>query len=179
MRLQAHVAHFQQGLVCGHVLVLIHGPQRAPHHHVDDGIHLKILLFQSADVLAVAQYAQPVAHALEFFQAVGDIDDGYALRAQTVDEGKEDVDLILGQRGCRLIHNDDAAVAGEHFGNFNDLLLRCGELLHQHIGINVNAHFLQEAFGFGAHGLLVLYAAARNFAAHENVVRHGQVAAQV
>lgn len=50
---------------------------------------------------------------------------------------------------------------------------------HQHIGINVNARFLQKALGLGAHGLFVLYAPAHNFAAHKNIVRYGEVAAQV
>ena len=52
---------------------------------------------------------------------MGDEDNGLAALAQTIDDLEEELDLLRGQNGGRLVKNQDVGLAVEHLQNLNTL----------------------------------------------------------
>ena len=85
------------------------------------------------DVLAVAQDRHPVAELKEFFKTVRNVNDRDAVRLELADDREKDLDLIVGQRVCRLVHDQDLGPETERFCHFYHLLLRDAEALDRHL----------------------------------------------
>ena len=76
------------------------------------------------DVLAVAHDRHIVSKFKDLIEPVGDVDDGDIFLAQAFDDGEQSCNFAFGDRGRRLIHDDDVGLGGDRLGNFHDLLLR-------------------------------------------------------
>ena len=85
------------------------------------------------DELAVAQDRDAVAEPQDLFDAVRHVDDRHALVAQTPDERKEAIHLLVGERRGRLVEGEhpDPRFEGAH--DFNELPLGGGKLVAQQI----------------------------------------------
>jgi hypothetical protein len=59
---------------------------------------------------------------------VADEDQDASLTTQLVHESEETGHFVLGERGCRLIHGDDARVQGDSMRDLDQLLPRQREL---------------------------------------------------
>ena len=81
----------------------------------------------------VAQDRHPVAELKNLLDAVRHIDDGHAFVAQTPDEGKEALDLIVRERGGRLVEGKHTHARLEGAHDFDDLALGGRELVAEEI----------------------------------------------
>ena len=103
------------------------------------------------DQFAIAQHGDLVGQAHDVGQNVRDVDDGGAVAAQPVDEAEEALRLACGQRGRRLVKDDDARVEAQRLGDFGKLALAGRELLDQGVGRDVQFHCFEELLRAGAH----------------------------
>ncbi len=96
-------------------------------HQLGEPVVVEIGGAEGADLAAVAQHRDPLGDLDHLLQPVADEDDGDALRLQPADRREQQLDLVAGQRGGRLVHEEDAGVGGEAAADRDDLALRHGQ----------------------------------------------------
>ena len=142
----------------------------------------QLVLGQLSDGAPVAQDDDPVAAGLHFAQAMGDVDRRHAVALKVVDHLEQAVRLGQREAGGRLVHDDDARVERERFGDLHHLPLRDRQVL-DHVGrFEIDAEPRQERPDAGMHRLLVdelEQAAEAGLPSDEHVRRHVQVLEQV
>ena len=77
----------------------------------------------SSDILRITEYGNPGSQAVHIFKTMGDEDNGYSVLFQFINDPIKLLGLILCQRGCRLIQNDDPCIGRKCFCNLHHLLL--------------------------------------------------------
>ena len=99
------------------------------------------------------------------------------LRLQRSDALEQPLDLAIGQRRRRLVHDEDARVLRQRLGNLDHLLLRDAELVHERAGIEVEAERVEQPPRVGVHAPMIDGAgkAATRLAAEEDVLRDVEV----
>ena len=63
-------------------------------------------------------------------EPVRDVEDRDTALGEPPNDRVEQLDLVLGQRRCRLVHLDDPGVVADCFGDLDDLLLGDAERAH-------------------------------------------------
>ncbi|MEZ5863168.1 MAG: hypothetical protein R3D25_03510 [Geminicoccaceae bacterium] len=99
----------------------------AADHERDQRIDGDFLAWPAADQMAVAQHLDGVADAQHVAQDVADVDEGDAQRAQPLHDGEELLGLASGERGGRLVEQDDAGVLAQRLGDLDELPLALAE----------------------------------------------------
>jgi hypothetical protein len=100
-------------------------------HQLDEVVLAEFGRGFRGDVAAVLEHCDPIRQAENLVEAVGDVDDAATLVSQVSDGPVQDLELVLGEDGGRLIHHDDARVHRDSLRDLNQLLLRHRELLSQ------------------------------------------------
>ena len=95
----------------------------AADHHFDELSLVEVLGVARTDVLTVAVNADTVADGEDFVHTVRNIDNGNALCGQAADMLEQQLDLAVGDGGCRLVHDDDLCVNGNCLDNLDQLAL--------------------------------------------------------
>ena len=73
-----------------------------------------------------------------------DVDDARAFGPQRADHPVQPLHVVAGQDGRRLIHDQDAHIHGQRFGNLDDLLFADGQMLDDAIRIQVCAESVEQ-----------------------------------
>jgi len=168
--------HAEDFLTDGDITLGITFANLAADHHPDHIVHGDILNVLGIDVLAVTQDGDAVAQTEDFFHSVGDIHDGDALLAQGLDDREQTFGLGFGQSGGRLVHDDDLGIHHQSLADFHHLLLTNGQIGHDSIDGDVDAHTIHDFLRLGAHGFLVADAELLgDLLTHEQVFLHRQV----
>ena len=132
------------------------------------------------DVLAVLQHRDAVADGEDLAQAVGDVDHPEPALAQPAQQVEQHLDLVLGQRGGRLVEHEQARVERERLDDLDDLLLRGREPAHERVGPERDlADLLEQLGGAPLHRLDVDDAVARRLAVDEDVLGDRAVGQEV
>ena len=95
----------------------------ASHHQTHQLVFVQIVDRQGIDDLAVAHDRHPVGDAEDLVEPVRDVQDRYAVGLEVPDHLEEALDLLLRERGRRLVHDDDLRVYGERLGDLDPLHL--------------------------------------------------------
>ena len=106
---------------------------------------------QRRDVSPVAQHGDAIANRRDFLEPVRDVDDGDAGRLERPDAIEEPLDLPVGQRRRRFVHDEDARVLRERLGDLHHLLLRDAELVDERARVEIQAERVEQAPGLGVH----------------------------
>ena len=154
---------------------------RPADHHADDLVDGGFLGLHGIDITPIAHHRDPVGDLLQLFQAVGDMHHAHAFFAQLADHAEKLVDLRVGQRGGRLIHDQHAGIEGEGLGNFHHLLLGDGQVGHLGARVELEMHLIKKLFCLLVDFLVVQENSrlGARFASNEDILRHGQVGHQV
>ena len=121
---QLVVDDFQHRLRRARIGLFFDGELCVADHALNDPVDLNVPDESRVDPATVTQNGHPVANAHDLFQTMGNVDDGYALRAQILDQLEEYLDLGVGERGGRLVHDEYAQFLLEHrLADLDDLLL--------------------------------------------------------
>ena len=154
--------------------------QLAAHHVADDLVQVGVRHVQLGHVAAVAHDRRAVADFHDLLQAVGNIDDRYAAGLQHPDRIEQRLDFTVGQRRGGLVHDQHLGVDGEGLGHLHHLLVRHAQIAHQRVRVDVHAQIVQQLLRLGEHAAPVHHEAVlHDLAAHEDVLRHGQLLGQV
>ena len=144
----------------------------AADHHRYQIVAGNVFHRHGAHMATIAQHGYVVGQVEDFVQAVGDVNNGHSLLAQALDRLEHDLLFLLGQRGRRLVHNQQAAVAVDGLADFHHLFLRHRQVADHGVDVQRQAQ-LAEHFGSAlAHGLPVHADALVNQVAQEHVFRH-------
>ena len=82
---------------------------RPAHHLADELVGRDVADVGGVDEGAVLEDGDPVAQVEDLLEPVRDVEDRDAALAQPLDEGVEQLDLVVGQRRGGLVHRDDRA----------------------------------------------------------------------
>ena len=107
------------------------------------------------DILAVTHDAHVVGNLKDFIRLVGDEHDGDAGITKLTDSDEQGVNLFLGQRGGRLVHDDELGVEQQGTADGNQLLVGHTQFAHFGIQINVAADLGQGFPGGGIPALAI------------------------
>ena len=138
-----------------HLLLGEHLGDLAADHHADDVVAGDIVGGVGADVLAVAKHRELVGDLEQLVHLVGDVDDAFALRAQTADDLEQMRHLGLGQRRGRLVHDQDVGFVGHGLGDLDHLPVGHGELAHLDAGVDLDIERPKQLFSLAPHGGMI------------------------
>ena len=130
-------------------------------------------------VSAVAENSGGIADVEDFFEPVGNIDDGASLGLQAGDHLEELFGLAHAQTAGRLVKGDDLGVAGQGFGDLHHLPLADGQVGNLGPRIDVLAEVRQAGAALLHQALPLDEAHALGQVAQIQVLRHGQLRHQV
>ena len=150
-----------------------------PDHHADDLLDAGLGRVDRVDVAAVPHDRHAVGDPLELLQAVRDVHDAVAALAQVAGDAEELVDLGLGERRRRLVHDQDVRVVGQRLGDLHHLLLGDGEPGHARRRVELQVELLEQLGGLAVERPVVQQDAAARLPPDEDVLGHGQVAHEV
>ena len=126
-----------------------------------------------ADAPAVAQHRHAVAEREHFGHAMRDVDDRHAVGLSAIMR-EQPLDLGLGERRGRLVHHQDARVLRQRLGDFDHLLLRDAERVHERVSISTPSISSRRALR-GASGGDRWYRERPRLAAEKDVLREAEV----
>ena len=160
-------------------LPLIQGRHLAPHHVLDQLLGVQFRQLAGMDGLAVAEHGHAVADRAEFIEPVGDVDDAHAAIPQRPHDGENLMRLGFGERGRRLVEDQQAGPVMNGAADLDELLLRGAEVLHRPVCLQREAMFLDEALRLLLHMPPVHPAdRALRFSSQEDVLGDRQVLCQ-
>lgn len=159
----------------GEVLV----PQLAADHQLGDAVLVDLGELALGHQLAIPEHIVAVADLKQLGHLVGDVDKADPLLPQLAHDGEEVLNLMGGQGGGGLIHDDELRLEEQGLGDLHQLHLSGVELAHLGLQVDVHPHALQHLGALGLHLVLFQQAKAANLIAQVHVLKHLQVAAQV
>jgi hypothetical protein len=119
---QAHqVAHFQHRLADLCVQLREKLVDGAAHHHLDQFGFIDLADQPRAHILPIAQHGHAVRQREDFLHTVADIDDAHAAFAQQPHNLEQALHIRLGERGSRLVHDQNFRVLAQRLGDFDAL----------------------------------------------------------
>ena len=144
---RAQVAHGQQrrpGPVDRAAGVLHRATDRAPDDELDQPLHIELGRRPRAHDAPVAQHGHAVGHGDDLLEAVRDVDDRDAALLEALDDLKQRVDLAVGERGGRLVHDQDARVLRERLGDLDELEARGAQAADLRARVDVDPELREQ-----------------------------------
>ena len=117
------------------------------HHHRDQFIIGHTGQLATTHAPPVPQNGEPRSNLAHFFEKVADVDDGDAAVAQAADGIEEALDVGALQAAGRLVHQQDARIAGQSTADLDDLLIGERETAGAHARIDLGASEVGEESG--------------------------------
>ncbi len=169
-------AYVEGDFARGHVLLGVQLIEVAPDHAAHQVVLGHPVDRFTRDQRSVPQGGDPPADLEDLLQAVRDEQDGGALFAQGAYDTEEAGDLAAGQRGGRLVHDQDAGVERQGLGDLDDLLVGDRQTACGLLRVEVDAQAAHQILGRGVHPPVVDPAEGPpRLAAHEDVLGDRQV----
>ena len=129
---------------------------RAADHHGDEPVLGDVGDAALADEAAVAEDGVAVGDAEDLVELVADEEDRLALGLQLLDQREELGDLLVRERGGRLVHDDDAGVDRERAGDGDEVLVGDAEVAQPRARVDARrADAGEHGAGVGVHPLPV------------------------
>src|SRR5918998_6779561 len=150
----------------------------AADHQAHQLVLVQFLDRQGVHDASVAHDRYPVGDAEDLVQLVRDVQDRYALRGEVPYDPEEVLDLLLRERGRRLVHDDHLRVYGERLGDLYPLHLGDRQAGDEPVGVGAQAHTLQQTPGLLGLGPPVDEPEAARLAAHVEVLCYREVGGQ-
>ena len=107
------------------------------------------------NVLSVPKHAAAIRNLEDFLHTVGYVDDGRPLRLHPADVLHQDLDLRVGQRGCRFVHDQDLGLFGDGLRDLDKLHVGDRESVDPCFGINVHSEPREQLTGLADHGSFI------------------------
>ena len=108
-----------------------------PDHLLDDPVEADIGGGRFRDQHPIAQHGEGITDVQQFVQLVRDVNNRHILRFQFADNAEQHFDFGIAQRRSRLVHDQDADVLRQRFGDLDDLLLADAQIADRGFGIDV------------------------------------------
>jgi hypothetical protein len=127
----------------------------AADHQRDEGVLGDLVHAPLADHLAVAEHGVAVRDAEDLVELVADEEDGLAVGLEPLDEREELGDLVVRERGGRLVHDDDAGVDRERAGDGHEVRVGDTEVAEPRARVDGGADAGEHGAGVRDHALPV------------------------
>ena len=148
--------------------------------HIGDQLQLRYVVdVKGSDQPAVSQDGQTVAYSEDLVQKMCDEDDSHAFRFQFVHNVKQKLDLVVVERRGRLVQDQNLCVDVYGAGNGDHLLYGCRIVAQRTCDIDVHMEPLHQLRGPAVDFLPVDHAALHRLTSDKNVLRDGQIRAEV
>ena len=127
----------------------------SPDHHRDEFSWIQLRCRGRADQTAISQDGDAVGQPEDLVHLMRRIHDRDAARLQTGDGAEKRGDLLFGEGGGRLVHQDDVSLTSEGLGDLDHLHLRHRQGAHQAGGVDVGLEFAEQFPGAGELGAAI------------------------
>ena len=97
--------------------------------------------------LPVPEHGDAIGNREDFFEPMRNVDDAGAGLAEDVDYSEQALDLAIGERGGRLVHNHDLGVDADRLGDLHELLLGHAQRFDETLRVNRGSDTRQELGG--------------------------------
>ena len=147
-----------------------------PDHHLDEFGRVGLRHRARSDIGAVAQHRDAVGDLEQLVEPMADVDDPDAAAFELADDVEQARDVALGQRGGRLVHDQDARVVRQRAQDLDPLAVADGERADDLVGGEVvDLERGEQRLGLRPHGAPVDPAAAgARRMAEEDVLGDGE-----
>ncbi len=102
-------------------------------HQFRQAMIVEIGCGEGADIAPVAQHGHALGDFHDLIEPMADENDGHAEFLQAADVLEQQVDFLPGQRGGRLIHDEQAGIDGKAATDGDELALRNGQGADAHV----------------------------------------------
>ena len=144
-----HLQRRFREIVVGACIVVRHA---APDHQGDQVIGGGFFDIFGCHILTIPQDSDAVGHNVQFTHTVADVNNADAAGFQLADALEQRFGLFIGQRACRLVHNNNVGGKGNRLNDLDHLLLGDIQLGNrgQRVEIQTKVHkvFLRFAVHF-------------------------------
>ena len=96
------------------------------------------------DVAAVAEDGRPVAQREDLVEPVADEEDRDAAVAQPADDREQPLDLVGGERGGRLVEDEDARLDRQRLGDLDQLLVGHRQAADRRADVDLDVELLEQ-----------------------------------
>ena len=125
---------------------------RAAHHHLDDGVLVGLFEQPRAHQFAVAEHRVAVGDAVYLVELVADEQHGLAVFLQQLDQDEQVLDLLVGERRGRLVHDHHIGIDRHGARHPDQVLVGDAEVLQPMVGVDMRgAHVVEHLAGLAAH----------------------------
>src|SRR5690606_19659911 len=156
------------------------GRDRTTHHSSHQLGRVEIGRRVARDESAVLEHRDLVAEVEHLLEAMRHVEDGDTFGLEPIDDPIQQSDLVLGQRGRRLVHRDHPGVERQRLDDLHDLLFGHGQPADPLAWVDeIDPEAIEEFGGVARHHPVVDQAAATRLPADEDVLRHGPVGQEV
>ena len=128
---------------------------------------------------AIAHDEHFVGDPFDFVELVRDVDDGDATVVELLNQTEEAFGFAGSQSGRRLVHDQQARLTRERFGDLDQLLLCDNQAAQTRARIDFQAHLFEHRRCLLAHRVLIQQPATLLFVAEKDILRNRQVFRQV
>ena len=135
-----HMGQLRHHLCAGGVLLLVLGlAQLLADHHVGQLLPVGVGTVHRAHHLTQPQHSDAVGDVQHLAHLVADEDDALALADQLAHDGEQALHLNVGQRGGRLVQNQQLRPVIQRLEDLGALLLAHGDLRNELVQLHVQA----------------------------------------
>ncbi|KFJ55406.1 Uncharacterised protein [Brucella neotomae] len=150
--------------------------QFPPDDHMDQFRTGDATEIAAIDITAVAKHGIAIGNLENFRQAMGDIDNAFSARFQTLYRCKKLLCFFFTNGRCRFVHENDFSVVTERLGYFHKLHLRDRQVHHELVGANLELKLVQKLLGIEVHRLEIdATETAKRLPAQIDILRHGHM----
>ena len=125
---KTEITHRQNDIADRHRLLREHLGDFASDHLPDDVVAGDVGGGVLADEAAVAEHRHLVGDLEQLVHLVGDVDDALALGLERPDDLEQMLDFALGQRGRRLVHDENIGIVRDRLGDLDHLAIGDGKV---------------------------------------------------
>ena len=157
----------------------VDGAQRTPDHHLDGAIPVELGGRMHADQVPIAQDRDAVGDPVDLLHPVADEHHGDAPRLQGGDDGEQPLDLALGERRGRLVHDQHLGLDRQRPRDLDELLLGGAQPLQHLLRTARQADDVEQLLRPRPHaGVVDAAEPPARHVAHEDVLEDAEIAEQ-
>ena len=149
------VLDLEDGVADGAIHLREHIGHFAADHERNQLILRQILGTVGGNVFAVAVDGDVIGNTENLIHLVGDVNNGDVLRLQLGDDAEQVLNLRVGQRRRRFVHDDNFAVIGNRLRDLDHLHFRDRKVAHLCVGVYIEPQLLEQRNAVLAHLLMV------------------------
>ena len=143
----ADILKFKYDLVLRVIPLRIQVGHAASNHHGNHLVVIGVAYVLGRNVFSVSEHGQTIRYLENLIHAVGNIQNGNALRLKLCNDFKQNTNLLVCQGSRWLVHDDNLCAYGQTLCNLRHLRFRHRQVSHLGAAVKLKAQTVQLLLG--------------------------------